>query len=309
MGTVLLRGQSGVHYLSPATGNSGQRVRLNHLLSTEKQCGGDLATGTHLPKDIRGQLLTCRFKSRAIIRYEFTDDGAGFSTRPPPLISSKHPNFRPVDCKIGPDGAVYVADWYNPIINHAKHNFRDPRRAKDHGRIWRITAKDRPLAPKPQLVGAPLSELLEHLKSPESWTRHQARLTLSELDPDTVSAAILNWVDGLDPKDPEHAHHLVEAMWACQGVERPSEKILKLVLGSKDGNARSAGARIIRYWHGELSDPVSLLAKASSDPFPRTRMEAILSAGYVPSAEAFSAALRRLITRETSSLIWLCPKR
>ena len=81
-----------VHYLSPATGNSGQRVRLNHLLSTEKQCGGDLATGTHLPKDIRGQLLTCRFKSRAIIRYEFTDDGAGFSANVLPL--SSHPSTR-----------------------------------------------------------------------------------------------------------------------------------------------------------------------------------------------------------------------
>ena len=284
-----------VHYLSPATGNSGQRVRLNHLLSTEKQCGGDLATGTHLPEDIRGQLLTCRFKSRAIIRYEFTDSGAGFSANVlPPLISSKHPNFRPVDCKVGPDGAVYVADWYNPIINHAKHNFRDPRRDKDHGRIWRITAKDRPLAPKPKLVDAQLPELLEHLKSPEAWTRHQARLTLSELQPDPVSQALSKWVDGLDPKDPEHAHHLVEAMWACQNVERPSEKILKLVLASKDGNARSAGARIIRYWHGDLSDPVSLLAKAASDPFPRTRMEAILSAGYVPRAEAFSAALGAL---------------
>jgi putative heme-binding domain-containing protein len=284
-----------VHYLSPATGNSGQRVRLNHLISTEKQCGGDLATGTHLPENIRGQLLTCRFKSRAIIRYEFTDNGAGFSANVlPPLISSKHPNFRPVDCKIGPDGAVYVADWYNPIINHAKHNFRDPRRDKDHGRIWRITAKDRPLAPKPKLVGTPLPELLEHLKSPQAWTRHQARLTLSELDPDPVSKALSKWVDELDPKDPDYAHHLVEAMWACQNVERPSEKILKLVLASEDGNARSAGARILRYWHGDMSDPVSLLAKAASDPFPRTRMEAILSAGYVPRAEAFSAALGAL---------------
>jgi putative heme-binding domain-containing protein len=284
-----------VHYLSPATGNSGQRVRLNHLISTEKQCGGDLASGTHLPKDIRGQFLTCRFKSRAIIRYEFTDSGAGFSANVlPPLISSKHPNFRPVDCKIGPDGAVYVADWYNPIINHAKHNFRDPRRDKDHGRIWRITAKGRPLAPKPKLVGTPLTELLDHLKSPQAWTRHQARLTLSELEPDAVSKGLSKWVDKLDPKDPDHAHHLVEAMWACQNVERPSEKILKLVLASKDGNARSAGARTLRYWHGDLSDPVSLLAKAAADPFPRTRMEAILSAGYVPRAEAFSAALAAL---------------
>ncbi|MBN36849.1 MAG: dehydrogenase [Opitutae bacterium] len=284
-----------VHYLSPATGNSGQRIRLNHLISTEKQCGGDLATGTHLPEDIRGQLLTCRFKSRSIIRYEFTDSGAGFSANVlPPLISSKHPNFRPVDCKVGPDGAVYVADWYNPIINHAKHNFRDPRRDKDHGRIWRITAKNRPLSPKPKLVDAPLPELLDHLKSPEAWTRHQARLTLSGLQPEPVSQALSKWVDGLDPKNPEHAHHLVEAMWACQNVERPNEKILKLVLASKNGNARSAGARILRYWHGDLSDPLSLLAKAASDPFPRTRMEAILSAGYVPRSEAFSAALGSL---------------
>jgi putative heme-binding domain-containing protein len=136
--------------------------------------------------------------------------------------------------------------------------------------------------------------LLDHLKSPEAWTRHQARLTLSELQPDPVSQALSKWVDGLDPKDPDHAHHLVEAMWACQNVERPSEKILKLVLACKDGNARSAGARILRYWHGDLSDPVSLLAKAASDPFPRTRMEAILSAGYIPRAEAFSAALGAL---------------
>ena len=66
---------------------------------------------------------------------------------------------------------------------------------------------------------------------------------------------------------------------------RPREQGWKRPLGRR---------RIIRYWHGELSDPVSLLAKASSDPFPRTRMEAILSAGYVPSAEAFSAALGAL---------------
>ena len=43
-----------ISYLSPATGNSGQRVRMPNLISTEKQCGGDLASGTHLPEDILG---------------------------------------------------------------------------------------------------------------------------------------------------------------------------------------------------------------------------------------------------------------
>ena len=97
-----------IMYLSPASGASTEPNRVPPLISTEKQCGGDLATGVHVPEEIRGQLLTCRFKSRTIIRYELIENGAGFSANVlPPLIASKHPNFRPVDCKIGPDGAVF----------------------------------------------------------------------------------------------------------------------------------------------------------------------------------------------------------
>lgn len=284
-----------IMHLSPATGNSGEAVRVPPLISTEKQCGGDLATGTHVADDIRGQLLTGRFKSRTVVRYEFIEDGAGFSANVlEPLISSRHPNFRPVDVKIGPDGAVYVADWYNSIINHAQHDFRDPRRDHEHGRIWRITHKERPLVEKPQLVGISIAAQIEHLSSPEAWTRHQARKELSEQDPDQVLAALEAWVESLDPETPNYDHHLVEAMWACQNVERVSESILKRVLSAQDGHARSAGARVIRYWHDQLSDPIGTIATASADSFPRTRMEAVLSAGYVPRAEAFVAALHSL---------------
>lgn len=284
-----------IMHLSPATGNSGEVVRVKPLISTEKQCGGDLATGTHIGDDLRGQLLTGRFKSRTVVRYEFIEDGAGFSANVlEPLISSKHPNFRPVDVKMGPDGAVYVADWYNSIINHAQHDFRDPRRDHDHGRIWRITHKERPLAPKPQLVGAPVKDLVQQLQSPETWTRHQARKELSERNPDEVVTELESWVQSLDTDLEDYDHHLVEAMWACQNVERASKNILLKVLAAKDGHARSAGARVIRYWHDQLSDPISMIAKAASDPFPRTRMEAVLSAGYIPRAEAFVAALNSL---------------
>lgn len=284
-----------IMYLSPATGNSGEAVRVKPLISTEKQCGGDLASGTHVGDDIRGQLLTGRFKSRTVVRYGLIEDGAGFSANVlKPLISSKHPNFRPVDVKMGPDGAVYVADWYNSIINHAQHDFRDPRRDHDHGRIWRITHKKRPLVKKPKLAGVSIEEQIEHLKSSQDWTRHQARKELSEQDPDQVLTALERWVESLDTSGPDYDHHLVEAMWACQNVERVSEKILQRVLSARDGHARSAGARMIRYWHHQLSDPVSMIAKASTDSFPRTRMEAVLSAGFIPSPESFAAALHAL---------------
>lgn len=284
-----------IMYLSPATGNSGEAVQVKPLISTEKQCGGDLATGSHIGDDLHGQLLTGRFKSRAVVRYEFIENGAGFSAKVlAPLISSRHPNFRPVDVKMGPDGAVYVADWYNSIINHAQHDFRDPRRDHDHGRIWRITHKERPLTKKPTIVGIPIEAQIDHLKSPDVWTRHQARKELSEQDPDKVLVALEAWVETLNTDAPDYDHHLVEAMWACQNVERISENILKRVLAAKDGHARSAGARLIRYWHENLSDPVGMIAKASADSFPRTRMEAVLSAGYIPTAESFVAALHSL---------------
>ncbi|MFT5465650.1 MAG: putative heme-binding domain-containing protein [Verrucomicrobiales bacterium] len=279
-----------VTWLTPSTGNSGRKVPLNPLISTEKQCGGDIASGTHLGDELRGQLLTCRFKSRAIVRYDLVDDDSGFSAAvQKPLISSRHPNFRPVDCKVGPDGALYVADWYNSIINHGQHDFRDPRRDHEHGRIWRITHKTRPLAEKPDLVGASTQQLLNHLKSPEGWTRHQARKELSERDGDEVLREIEKWAATATDD-----HDLVEALWACQNVERVSEEILTRVLAAKDGHARAAGARVIRYWHNDLSDPILMIAKLAADDFPRVRLEALLSAGFIPQPEALPAALHVL---------------
>ncbi|MDC0325128.1 HEAT repeat domain-containing protein [bacterium] len=284
-----------IMYLSPATGNSGESVPVGAIITTSKQCGGDLATGSHIGDDLRGQLLTGRFKERTVVRYEFIEKGAGFSANVlEPLISSKHPNFRPVDVKTGPDGAIYIADWYNSIINHAQHDFRDPRRDNEHGRIWRITRKGSPLVKKPKLDGISIADLVGHLKSQETWTRHQARKELSERDPDDVLEAVEDWVMKLNPDLADYDHHLVEAMWACQNVERVSEVIFTRVMAAKDGHARSAAARTLRYWHQDLSDPIAYVATLAGDAFPRTRMEAVLSAGFIPSANAYTAALNVL---------------
>ena len=78
------------------------------------------------------------------------DDGAGFKlTDREPLLTSTHGSFRPVDVKFGPDGALYVCDWYNPIIGHYQASFRHPDRDKTHGRIWRITAQRPPAGEAP----------------------------------------------------------------------------------------------------------------------------------------------------------------
>ena len=61
----------------------------------------------------------------------------------PDFLKSDDPWFRPVDLKLGPDGALYVADFYNKIIGHYEVPLDHPGRDRERGRIWRIVYKGR----------------------------------------------------------------------------------------------------------------------------------------------------------------------
>ena len=56
----------------------------------------------------------------------------------PDFLVSDDPWFRPVDIELGPDGALYVADFYNKIIGHYEVPLTHPGRDRERGRIWRI---------------------------------------------------------------------------------------------------------------------------------------------------------------------------
>ncbi len=59
----------------------------------------------------------------------------------PDFLISGDPWFRPTDMKLGPDGALYVTDFYNRIIGHYEVPLNHPGRDKDRGRLWRIVWK------------------------------------------------------------------------------------------------------------------------------------------------------------------------
>ena len=77
----------------------------------------------------------------------------------PDLLASSDPWFRPTDLKLGPDGALYVADFYNRIVGHYEVDLKHPLRDKDRGRVWRIVHTGKPLLPVADVAADPEAAL------------------------------------------------------------------------------------------------------------------------------------------------------
>ncbi|MCH2378834.1 MAG: GDSL-type esterase/lipase family protein, partial [Pedosphaera sp.] len=164
------------------------------------------------------------------------------------LQSPKDSNFRPTDYEIGGDGALYVSDWQNIIIGHMQHNVRDPSRDHEYGRVYRVTAAGRPLMKHVMVDGEPIAKLLDLLKERTNVTRRRAQIELSERDSDEVMTALAKWIKQWNPKNPAHAHHLLEALWLHQQHNVQNQELLKQVLDSPVIDARIAAATVKQYW-------------------------------------------------------------
>src|SRR5439155_24740384 len=81
-----------------------------------------------------GNVMTCRINRDSLVEHGSTR----IAKEAPDFLSSYDPWFRPVDLQLGPDGAIYVADFYNRIIGHYEVPLDHPGRDRDRGRIWRI---------------------------------------------------------------------------------------------------------------------------------------------------------------------------
>src|SRR5690242_14445301 len=94
----------------------------------------------------------------------------------PDFLRSDDPWFRPVDIKLGPDGALYVADFYNRIIGHYEVPLDHPGRDRERGRIWRIVyrgkdGKGTPKSPRADWSKATIPELIRDLAHPNLTVR------------------------------------------------------------------------------------------------------------------------------------------
>ena len=252
-----------------------------------------------MPEALQGCAVIAGFFGGTLEFHRLLDDGAGFkSEQLPKLLTSSTRAFRPVDVSIGPDGAIYVADWCNPVIGHYQASYADPKRDRTHGRIWRISAKGLPRVVQPDLARMSHGELLNQLASPERWTRYQAKRLLFDGKEEEVLKAADRWLAGLDAGADEHL--LLEVAGIYEAHEAPRPELLGKLLCAKDARVRAYGARLVGAWADRLENPLALLRERVRDENARVRLEATLACSAVGrdrdtrSVEATAVALQIL---------------
>ncbi|MBC8244071.1 MAG: c-type cytochrome [Verrucomicrobia bacterium] len=252
-----------------------------------KFCGLELVRSPHFPDDWQGDAITCDFRAHRIVRFKISDKGSSYVTQEmPDVLRSGSVHFRPIDIKFGPDGALYIADWSNPIIQHGEVDFRDERRDHVHGRIWRVTFKDRPLARKTDLTQLDNTALLTRLVSPNGFDREKARRVLKERGADSVLPDLEKWVSAQAGEQAQ-----LEALWIYQGLDVVNETLLAMLLEAKDGRVRTAAVQVLDEWADRIADAESRLAKRIADEHPRPRLAALRAITRRPTERSVSAAL------------------
>lgn len=289
----------GINYVFPGAvfvTAPGAKRRLRGLNpGSPKHCGLEIVSGRHLPADWQGSMITNDFRAHRVCRFVVSEDGSGYASRQEvEVIKSNHVAFRPIDVKMGPDGAIYIADWYNPIIQHGEVDFRDPRRDHVHGRIWRVTAKGRPLVERPKIVGASIEELLKLLKADENWVRLWAKRELIKHNADEVALALEKEALRLSGSEGANVHHRLELLWACETINHVEPAFMQPLLASDDHRVRAAVVRTGIHWHDRMKDSMALFAFAVEDKHPRVRLEGVRGLARMKSPTAARLALRVL---------------
>ena len=272
--------------------------------------GFNLYTARAYPKEYWNRIaLVSEPTGRLLHRAILEPKGAGFIERDGwNLLASADDWVGPVDAQVGPDGAVWVADWYNFIIQHnptpagfenGKGNaYENPLRDHHYGRIYRIVYKGAAPQKKLALRADRPAELVRALTNDNLLWRLTAQRLLVERRKTDVAPALITLVENMSVDELGMNPGALHALWTLHG------------LGMLDGSNAAATAAAF----GALKHPAAGVRKAALQVLPatsatfvelqraglyddreaHTRLAAILTLADVPPSDEVGALLYRL---------------
>lgn len=186
------------------------------------------------------------------------------------FVLSADPWFRPVDVKMGPDGAIYIADFYNSIIGHYEVPLDHPKRDRIRGRIWRITYKGK-ANKNTDWSKADIPALIAAFKSPNL----PVRLTAANQLADRIGATTLPQLNTLISKKGVSTNEYVHALWVIQRLNALKDDLIVSSAQHADPVIRVHAMRVIAEQKDTSSALYPVISKALEDKDPHVRRAAV----------------------------------
>jgi putative membrane-bound dehydrogenase-like protein len=201
--------------------------------------------------------------------------------------------FRPIDVALGPDGALYLLDFYNPVVAH--NDTRGPlhsrsgasvRPDREHyfGRIYRVQHQDAKSLEVPDLNAAKLPGRVEALAHPNRVVRFNALNLLVEQDGDDVISALRTVVANSDS-----AHARILALWGLQRLGGLEPVMLVTALKDAEAAVRKSAALVAEAAAANAAQ--AALAEGIADHDPRVRIAMLRGLARTGLDEASAKAI------------------
>ena len=216
-------------------------------------------------------------------------DGAGYSLEKlADLVTCDDPFFRPIAMTMGPDGCLYVIDWYNKIISHNEVARNHPDRDKQSGRIWRIKPKGYVAPAIPDYTKLTSADLIARLGARIVGDAHLAWQTLADRAPEAATTAALR---ALAQDEAADGARRIQALWVLGWQKQHPVDLVAGLLKSPNRNVRREAVSVLRYAAAPDAAQLALLAGLRADPDAEVRQAAIKTLGEAITAPGVLPAL------------------
>ena len=260
----------------------------------EFRVGGTGISGTAFADDASGSFPE-EYKNVAFLANPITSsvnavrivrnpDGTVTAKHLPDLLTSEDDWFRPVNMEFGPDGSLYIADWYNKIISHNELPTTHPDRDKSHGRIWRI----RHVSQKPRVIldfnQVKTEELVNYLKSPSLWEKRAAWHQISDR-PISETKGLAMSLMALASNESQDEVTRIHALWSLEGIKHYDATLLSFLLKSPLHDLRREAVRSLASFSLNPAQMASSVKELMEDKNPAVRSQVLRTLSEVGGAD------------------------
>lgn len=270
----------------------------DHTLASYTAASGPLIyRGNNLPEDFvdngfipepSGNLIRRNILTE--INGTVTAENAYFQSE---FLASTDERFRPVNLYNGPDGALYIVDFYRGLIQHRIYlttylrqqiEERGLENPTDFGRIYRVIWKGRNSSAVPTTMDPSNSgQLVAYLGHPNGWVRDTAQRLLVEMGDKAPADRIRRAAT-----KGRNALGRLHALWTLEGIEALTPEVLQTALGDWDAKVRATAVRLSEPFllsSDPPSDLKSAVLSCTRDPAFEVRVQLAFSLGFMPAED------------------------